>query len=261
MHWIAIGNIMNNNLKGLRIITNLHCDRACNFCYQVDKQVKILPLETLRKEVFHYPIKHFEYCTIMGGESTLLRNLYEYIKIGSKYSQQVRLTTHGGNLTHEYLEMYKKAGLTGINISVATLKRYREVTRCRLDSEAIINKIRLAHFFFPQNVRINIPLCKENLDGEIVDLIHYFLHELGVGVTICEDVIATYSLYNTPEKMGATFIKDTGYGLTFFDCKGKQFGYYSHSNNYKNTDLVVTPLGTYIAWDEYCEAVGINHEN
>jgi MoaA/NifB/PqqE/SkfB family radical SAM enzyme len=227
----------------------------------VDKQFKILPIETLKAETSKYPSKHFEYCTIMGGESTLLKNLSEYIKIGSDYAKQVRLTTHGGNLTHEYLEMYRKSGLTGINISIATLKHYREVTGSRMDSDAILNKIRLAYFFFPNNIRINIPLCRENLDGEIADLIYLFLHKMEVGVTICEDVIATYSLYDTPEKMGATFVKDIGYGLTFFDCEGKQFGYYSHSDNYKNTDLVVTPLGTYVAWDGYCEAVGINHEN
>jgi molybdenum cofactor biosynthesis enzyme MoaA len=252
---------MNDNLKGLRIITNLHCDRRCNFCYQGDKQFKVLPIETLKVEASQYPLKHFEYCTVMGGESTLLKDLDEYIKIGNAYSQQVRLTTHGGNLTHESLRAYEKAGLTGVNISVPTLERYKEVTGSRLVWADVIWQILLAKAYFPNNIRVNIPLCKENVDREIKDLIEFFLHNIEVEVTICEDVVATYSLYNTPEKMGATFVKDTGYGLTFFDCKGKQFGYYSHSDNYKNTDLVVTPLGTYIAWDEYCEAVGINHEN
>lgn len=243
------------------MITNLSCNYMCKFCYQVKKNDKVLQIPILVDSIKDFPDHHFEYCTIMGGESTMLPNLHEYIEVVSRVSPFVRLTTNGYLLTNNTLLEYKESGLTGINVSVASLAHYQEVTQGPLDSYGIRNRINLCKEHFPNQTRINIALCKENMSGEIKDLIHYFLCDVGVNVTICEDILATYSLVNNPEKMGARFVEDTGYGLLFFEHEGRRFGYYHHSDNYKNTDLIVSPLGNYIAWDKFCEDVGINYEN
>ena len=237
---------------GLRIITNLSCLYKCRFCYQARKDNSILSLQSLRGQLVRYGPKHFQYCTIMGGESTLLKNLPEYISIGSHCSCETRLTTNGSLLTEKTLKEYKDAGLTGINISIGTLEKYAEVTGSNVD---ILPKVALAQKFLP--VRINIPLCKENMEGEIKELVGLFL-SMGLSVTICEDILGTHkALHETENILGAKIVEDTGHGLVFLERDGKRFGYYTHKDNYKNTDLVITPLGTWNNWDGYCDAVGL----
>jgi len=94
-------------------------------------------------------------------------------------------------------------------------------------------------------------------------LLRYFIGVLGLNVTICEDIHETYSLIHTTKLMESELIEDTGNGLLFFKHlpSGKKFGYYHHADNYKNTDLIISPLGTFVAWDKFCEAIGYNNEN
>lgn len=245
---------MAEKLRGLRIITNLHCNYCCRFCYQKRKTRDILDLNELRKKVSIFPDKYFEYCTIMGGESTLLPDLAKYIKIGKKYSKQVRLTTNGSLLTKRLLLKYKKAGLDGITISIATLEKYQEITGSWLTSQQILDKVELARKIFP-DIRINIALCKENMRGEIKNLVDLFVSKIKLNITLCESMTEKYSCLKNPEFIDSQIVEDTGYGLVILKHKGRKFGYYSHKDNYKHTDLVVTPVGTWTNWDGYGEIV------
>ena len=252
---------MNENAyKGLRVITNLSCNLRCKFCYQQDKSGKILPVDTLYDAVKEYPLKSFDYCTIMGGESTLLPNLTDYISIGSVMTKGgVRLTTNGNLLTSNLLNDYESAGLTGINVSIASLIQYQSLTGSKLSTTELFSILEMTKKVFP-SLRINIALCEENLGNrnEIKPLLEIFLSRMDLNVTICEDVFGTYSLVDNPDRMASELIEDTGYGLLFFRHRpsGKRFGYYHHSDNYKNTDLIVSPLGIYSGWDKFCEDVG-----
>jgi len=256
------------HLKGLRTITNLHCNNHCKFCYQKDKSAKILDLNEFLAQVKPYNYKHFEYCTIMGGESTLLSNLPEYIKIGSLYAKETRLTTNGVLLTPKLFNHYLNAGLNGINISIATIKKYDTVhgIHPNFDIDKLLDMIDYmhGHSFNPANnfsVRVNIPLCKENCEGknpEILFLLDYFTR-MNINVTMCEDIKGSYSFYNEFDKILCDVKEVTDYGLILLDYNGHQIGYYTHrNNNYNETDLVVSPLGTWINWDGYCKAVGMN---
>jgi hypothetical protein len=90
-------------------------------------------------------------------------------------------------------------------------------------------------------------------------MLKLFVEDYNFNVTICEDIKGTYSLIDAFDKIGARIKEEPDYGLIFLDYNGKQIGYYTHRNSsYNETDLVVTPLGTFINWDEYCEAVGLN---
>lgn len=261
-------------LKGIRMITNLHCNNKCKFCYQKNKEKKILDLEVLmsvlsrgcyaERAVLPSTYKQYEYCTIMGGESTLLPDLCEYIKIGSLYANQTRLTTNGRLLTPTMVQNMVVCGLNGINISISTIdnEKYKKIHGVGENFglgilQSIINRTKDIIDY-----RINIPLCEENCENNFVHLkecIEMFVMDAGLNVTMCEDIKGTYSAYDQFEKIGCTVKEVTDYGLILLDYKGKQIGYYTHrNNNYNETDLVITPLGTFINWDGYCEAVGMN---
>lgn len=250
----------NSDLVGLRIITNLHCNNNCNFCYQVDKSKNVLNLNNLIVSLHGYPYKHFEYCTIMGGESTLLPNLEEYIKIGSIFSKQTRLTTNGKLLTPEKVVQYKQCGLNGINISIAVLNpsKYKQVHGTDCDVDDLIYLVDCGTIDY----RINIPLCKENMENdckELKKMLDLFVREGHVNVTMCEDIKSSYSLYENFDKIDVKVIEETNYGLILLEYHGQKIGYYTHRNSvYNETDLVVTPLGTFINWSSYCDAVGFN---
>jgi len=247
-----------NNFRGLRIITNTHCNYNCKFCYQKNKPANILDISYLKSYLQLFESKSFEYCTIMGGESTLLTNLVKYINIGSKYAKEVRLTTNGALLSPMLLKEYKEAGLTGLNISIATLEKYSETTRGGISSDSIINVVNIAKEFFP-NLRINIALCEENFNNEIKNLIDLFVTKMSLNVTICEDILKTYTCVDKFEELlDSSFVENTGHGLLFLKHKDKLFGYYTHDDNYKDEDLIISPYGIDVSWTGFCEKVGLN---
>lgn len=245
------------------MITNLHCNNKCKFCYQKDKSKKILELDELLVSLNKYysTYKGYEYCTIMGGESTLLHNLTEYIKIGSLYAKETRLTTNGKLLTTDRIQRYRDCGLDGINVSIATLDAdlYSEIHGTDIDVNKLIGTLVRNSTLI--DIRINVPLCEENCADDYKGLKHLlkFFTDYNFNITMCEDIKGTYSIYEAFHKIGATEMSRTNYGLIFLNFNGSRIGYYTHrNNNYNDTDLVVTPLGTFVNWTPYCEAVGIN---
>lgn len=261
------------NLKGIRMITNLHCNNKCKFCYQKDKSKKILDIDALmtilgqgyasvNRYINRSRYKQYEYCTIMGGESTLLPNLEEYVKIGSLYAKQVRLTTNGKLMYRGFAKKLRDIGLTGINISIATIsdRLYKEIHGTDVSIRSMLAMIDEVSEVI--DTRINIPLCEENCGNDfehLREMLDLFVIDGQLNVTMCEDIKGTYSAYDKFEKIGCTVKEVTDYGLILLDYHGKQIGYYTHRNNsYNDTDLVITPLGTFINWDGYCEAVGMN---
>ena len=252
--------LFSKELKGLRMITNLHCNHDCAFCYQKNKEAKVLDLNVLLDEMHPVPFQHFDYCTIMGGESTLLDNLTDYIKIGSIYAKEVRLTTNGSNLRPSRVQEYLRAGLSGINVSIASVEHYNDLHGTDCDVDQLLDAVE----YMVDNhisVRVNIPLCAENMERDHAELkmMLDMLSDMNAGVTMCEDILGSYSLFGNFDKIGATVKEVTDYGLVLLDYNGHQIGYYTHRNSsYNDTDLVVTPLGTWINWTGYCEAVGFN---
>lgn len=247
--------------KGLRIITNLHCNQHCKFCYQSKKDKMLLSLGVLHYETRGYVNKSFEYCTIMGGESTVLpdQTLLSFISAGVRLSKQTRLTTNGSLLTPKRMGLWHSYGLNGVNISIPAIGNlYQKITRSKMTFEDARQKVAAAkQVFGAENVRINVPMCAENIRGkEIEEMLWFFLHVMSVKVTLCEDLHATYSIRSNPERFGLKQISDSGFGLVMMDFHGKDVAIYAHKDNYKNTDLIVSPVGIFHAWDGYCKAIG-----
>ena len=249
--------------KGLRIITNLDCNYRCNFCYQKDKSCKRLSLHTLSQTVNPYKETKFEYCTIMGGESTLLPNLAPFITIGASVSKQTRLTTNGSRLNGTDIAKWKACGLSGINISMPVLgPEYVTVTGSGVSSCHVQNNVMMvANYYGADQTRVNIPLCEANMEdpSKLKEMLWLFAHVMKVKITLCDDILESYSLRQNPEKYDLTFIKDTGYGLLIYDFHGREIGCYAHKDNYKETDLIVSPVGIFPCWDGYCNAIGLNY--
>jgi hypothetical protein len=174
---------------------------------------------------------------------------------------QTRLTTNGSLLTREKLEHWKTHGLDGVNVSIPLVGAgFQELTNSLVSSIVITDNVKLVkEVFGAENARINIPLCKQNMEGNVLEeLLWLFLFILNVKVTICEDVLCSYTIMDKLPSLGLKLIKDTGHGLMMLDFHGKELGCYSHKDNYKEDDLIVSPVGVFPSWDGYCQAVGVN---
>lgn len=230
------------NFFRFRIITNFDCNQNCYFCFQPLKACLTLPVETLRKTINKCP--RMSRSTIMGGESTLLPDLAEYIKIAKSKSDTVCLVTNGVLLTEETLNEYKEAGLGEIAISVSSNEQYEN----RQEQILLANKI------IP-NCRVNIPKCWESVGEKLYALVAKVLSD-DVGVVVCEDLMGRYGTFNFEEGMGATLVRTDGCNFLTYEYNGKEFGLFAHYEGYNDTDIIITPVGNFTSWEKYCNKIG-----
>lgn len=245
---------MKDKIFRYRLITNLKCNMSpnCYFCYQSYKPCKedqILSLEKCEETM--KKVGQLKRATIMGGESTLLPNLAEYIALTRKYvKEDICLVTNGILLNEERIKEYAEAGLTEVAISISSLEMYM----VRREQALICKK-------YVPNTRINIPKCWESTGDKLVDILKAVLAD-GFYTVVCEDLMGRYGEFDFEEKLPATKIKDDGHN--FFDYIWKdpntgiehQFGVFGHYSGYDDTDIVITPLGNFCKWEQYCKAVG-----
>ena len=111
---------MKKDIFRYRIITNLQCNNRCKFCYQTykpekgsDKILSLDKLELTMSKVYKMNGK-LDRSTIMGGESLLLENICEYVKVAKKYSKTVCLVTNGTLLNEPLLYSLNESGLDEI---------------------------------------------------------------------------------------------------------------------------------------------------
>lgn len=225
-----------------RIITNFHCNQACSFCFQPEKSQKILSIESLNQTLAKCP--RMPRATIMGGESTLLPNLAQYIMIMKQKTEVVCLVTNGSLLNHTNLNEYVEAGLGEIAISISSMEQYKERHW----------EIQLANSIVP-NCRVNIPKSPESIGDKLYKLVETILDD-GVGVVVCEDLMGRYGIYEFEEKMGAKLVRTDGHNFLTYEYKGKEFGLFAHFEGYDKTDIIITPIGNFASWKKYCAAIG-----
>jgi len=189
-----------------RIITNLWCNMQpnCYFCYQPNKNPKLILGMDLMSETFRRCGRKMKRATIMGGESTILPNLHEYIALTkANVEEDVCLVTNGILLNEERIARYAEAGLTEVAISISSLEMYM----ARREQAFMCRK------YIP-NTRINIPKCNESNGENLVQILKQILND-GFYAVVCEDLMGRYGEFDFEERLPATKIKDDG--CNFFD--------------------------------------------
>ena len=225
----------------LRLITNLHCNNNCYFCYQKDKRKLILSVDNAKKIIDKLQL--LQRCTIMGGESTLLNNLHEYIELAKRKCSIVCLVTNGRLLTYDSVKCYAQAGLDEIAISISSIENY----------EHLKEQIKIVHEILP-NSRVNLPKSYETTGDKLYFLIDRILTD-GFGVVVCEDLMGRYGTFDFEKNMGAVKVTED-YNFYTYKYKNYIFGLFAHWMGYNNTDVIVTPVGNFNNWDRYCEKIG-----
>lgn len=228
-----------------RVITNLECNQnpQCYFCYQPLKKALHLSIEKCEATMDKVGI--LKRATIMGGESTLLPNLPDFIKVTKAHvSEDVCLVTNGILLDRERIESYSQAGLTEVAISISSLEMYYKRREQALLCKSII-----------PNTRINIPKCWESTGNKLTELLKVILSD-GFYVIVCEDLQGRYGKFTFEEDLPAVKIKDDGYNFYDYVWNGHQFGVFGNYVGYNDSDIIITPLGNFCSWEKYCEKIG-----
>jgi hypothetical protein len=204
----------------------------------------MLPLESLQNTLSR--CKRLKRFTVMGGESTLLPNLDEYIRALKQKADVGCLVTNGTLLTEESLTKYAEAGLDEIAISISSLAQYERRKEQILAANRII-----------PNCRVNIPKSWESVGDKLYYLVDKVLSD-GVGVVVCEDLMGRYGTYDFEGAMGAKVVRTDGHNFLTYEYKGMEFGLFAYYKGYDKTDLIITPIGNFASWEKYCQAIG-NH--
>ena len=183
--------------------------------------------------------------TIMGGESTILHNLDEYIKLTREnVEKDVCLVTNGILLNEDRIKKYAEAGLTEVAISISSLPMYM----ARREQALLCRK------YIP-NTRINIPKCNESNGQYLVSILKQVLTD-GFYTVVCEDLMGRYGDFTFEKDLPATKIKDDGCNFFDYEWEGHQFGVFGNFIGYNQTDIIITPVGVFSRWEDYCKKVG-----
>jgi organic radical activating enzyme len=254
----VVKKVINKRIFRYRIITNLQCNQRCSFCYQNNKPAigtdNVLSLNKLEQTM--KKVGKLERATLMGGESTLLANLTEYIKLAKEYAETVCLVTNGTLLTKDKLFDYKEAGLDEIAISISSMENYIDLGTPIFYAHNIID-----------NCRVNIPRCEESSYDKLHILVRKILSD-GYGCVVCEDLNGRYGEPHDKVIMGWEDVYEAindGHNFIKYRMEhleepfsSRWFGLFAHYSGYDNTDVIISPLGNFSIWEQYCKAVGNN---
>ncbi len=173
-------------ITNIRISITQECDLRCFYCHEEGEdgagQLDIEDVESILKqasELGMYKVK------FSGGESLVHPQMMDIVEIGSRYMNDVSLTTNGASLGNMALDL-KERGLDRVNVSLDTLdpETYKEITgKDRV--EEVKRGIQRAVEVGLHPVKINMLLMKGLNDDEIEDMIR-FSSESGAILQIIE---------------------------------------------------------------------------
>lgn len=160
----------------LRISITENCNLRCTYCMPAEG-INLTPkahimtadeIESIAKTFVKLGVKKIR---LTGGEPLVRKDAREIIERLGKLGTELTITTNG-LLVHEYIDTFKSAGITSLNISLDTLQKekYTQITR-RNHFDVLWKNIELlVHHNFA--VRINVVLIKDFNDCEIIDFIN-----------------------------------------------------------------------------------------
>jgi len=241
------------NIFRYRIITNLQCNNRCTFCYQTykpkigtDHILSIDKMEDTMKKLFkvHGKLKR---ATLMGGESLLLPNIDEYVKVVNNYANDICIVTNGRLITKDLLLRLRNNGLKELAISIYSIDNFNNMLDILKLSNSIIG-----------NMRVNIPRCDNSSYDKLKVIVEKCLDN-NFGCVVCEDLMGRYG--EPHDKVikkwkNISEIKNEFNFVTYLDNKRKkEFGLFAHYSGYNNTDFIITPEGNFTSWEKYCNKI------
>jgi len=160
----------------LRISITENCNLRCTYCMPAEginltsksHLMSADEIETIAKTFVSLGVKKIR---LTGGEPLVRKDAKDIIERLGKLNIELTITTNG-LLVHEYIDTFKSAGITSLNISLDTLnkEKYKQITR-RNHYDALWKNI---HLLMENGfeVRINVVLIKGFNDCEILDFIN-----------------------------------------------------------------------------------------
>jgi molybdenum cofactor biosynthesis protein A len=159
----------------LRISITEHCNLRCTYCMPAEGIV-LTPraylmtadeIVTIAKTFVKLGVTKIR---LTGGEPLVRKDAKIIIEQLGKLGVELTLTTNG-ILVHEFIDTFKEAGITTLNVSIDSLKKdkFNQITRRNYFEKLIENLNLLEVNGF--NVKLNVVVIKGFNDNEIIDFI------------------------------------------------------------------------------------------
>ncbi len=177
----------------LRLSVTDRCDFRCVYCMAEEMQFlprqQILSLEQLYDIAASFVRLGTRKIRLTGGEPLVRNNVMMLVERLAQLEglEQLHLTTNGAQLT-KYAAPLKAAGLTGINISLDSLRpdRFRELTRTG-DLSKVIAGIDAAREQQFERIKINAVILNGRNDDEVLDLVD-FARDRHIDISFIEEM-------------------------------------------------------------------------
>lgn len=164
----------------LRVSLTDRCNFRCVYCMpaegiEVKPKDEILTLEEISHLVSVFARLGVNKVRLTGGEPTVRKGLEDLIKSVSDTEgiDSVLMTTNGSTLA-THAGRYRDAGLSGLNISIDSLKseKFSEITR-GADMDRVLSGIDAAIQAGYPSIKINVVAIKGLNDDELVDFVQF----------------------------------------------------------------------------------------
>ncbi|WP_281226579.1 GTP 3',8-cyclase MoaA [Flavobacterium aquiphilum] len=159
----------------LRISITEHCNLRCTYCMPAEgialtPRAHLMTAEeivTIAKTFVKLGVNKIR---LTGGEPLVRKDAKKIIEELGKLGVVLTLTTNG-ILVHEFIDTFKEAGITTLNVSIDSLKqdKFNQITRRNYFEKVIENIDLLERNGF--KVKLNVVVIKGFNDNEIVDFI------------------------------------------------------------------------------------------
>lgn len=159
----------------LRISITEHCNLRCTYCMPAEG-IALTPkahlmtadeIVTIAKTFVKLGVTKIR---LTGGEPLVRRDAKDIIRRLGKLGVELTLTTNG-ILVHDFIDTFREAGITTLNVSIDSLKKdkFNQITRRNYFEKLIENLDLLETNDF--NVKLNVVVIKGFNDNEIIDFI------------------------------------------------------------------------------------------
>jgi molybdenum cofactor biosynthesis protein A len=163
------------NHNYLRISITEHCNLRCTYCMPAEG-IALTPrahlmtadeIVTIAQTFIKIGVTKIR---LTGGEPLVRRDAKNIIQRLGKLGVELTLTTNG-ILVHDFIDTFKEAGITTLNVSIDSLKKdkFNQITRRNYFEKLIENLDLLETNDF--TVKLNVVVIKGFNDNEIIDFI------------------------------------------------------------------------------------------